>query len=226
MLVRLGLEGRLFYIALVPLGIAVAVLLFGVLKSYAAYKGQVSGGSLEVIGSIVVFLLVVILGFGLVPNPTPFALTVFVHGERGRQDLVLRNEGAVLIDIGGDRRRASIGDLGQAFFASIPPNFRGQSVPVSVDADGYEVASGKGYMPIASDNLYLLVRPKEIALSGYVKAADGEPILGATVSVGNQHVTTDSRGFFTVSLWERTQATTDAAGIGSRLRGVGERGDA
>jgi hypothetical protein len=111
-LVRLGLVGNLYYVVLVPLGLSVAAFLFGVLRSYAVYTGKVAGGNLELGGPIVGFLLVVILGFVLVPDPSPFAVTVFVHGDSGKQDLVLRNRGAVLLDLGGDRRRELIGDRG------------------------------------------------------------------------------------------------------------------
>src|SRR6267143_967911 len=52
-LVRLGLIGNLYYILLVPLGLAAAALLFGVLRSYAVYVGKVQGGSIELGGSIV-----------------------------------------------------------------------------------------------------------------------------------------------------------------------------
>jgi hypothetical protein len=37
-------------------------------------------------------------------------LTALVHGPVGRQDLVLQNEGQVVIDLGADRRREKIGD--------------------------------------------------------------------------------------------------------------------
>jgi hypothetical protein len=154
-LVRLGLVGNLYYLVLVPLGLAVAAFLFGTLKSHAAYTGRVMGGAIELGGPIVGFLLVVMLGFWLVPNPSAFALTVFVHGIKGRQDLVLRNQGAVLLDLGGDRRREAIGDRGQAYFAGIPPSFRGQAIRVALDAEGYESTTPDRDVRLDSESLYL-----------------------------------------------------------------------
>src|ERR1019366_7332198 len=90
-LVALGLTGNLFYVVLVPLGLSAAAFLFGVLRSYARYKGQHFGGVLVLGGPVVVFVLVVLGGFKLVPNPTQLRLTAYVHGPAGRQDLVLQN---------------------------------------------------------------------------------------------------------------------------------------
>jgi len=144
-LVALGLTGKLYYIVLLPLGLAVAAFLFGVLQSYAAYEGRQLGGKLVLGGPIIAFLSVVILGFRLVPDPSTFPLTVYVHGQGGMQDIVLRNSGEVFIDLGGDRQHKQIGDQGQAYFPAIPANFRGQEVPVWVDSDRFEsVAPDRG----------------------------------------------------------------------------------
>jgi carboxypeptidase family protein len=199
-LVRLGLVGNLYYVLLVPLGLAVAAFLFGVLRSYAAYTGKIEGGSLELGGPIVGFFLVVVLGFYLIPNPQSFALTVFVHGEEGRQNLILRNTGSVLLDLGGDRRRESIGDKGQAYFAGIPPTFRGQSVSVAVEAQGYEPVTPNGTIKIEGDNAYVAIRPKAAELTGYVRTGAGQPISGATVSVAGISTQTDASGFFKLRL--------------------------
>src|SRR5258706_15076097 len=82
-LVAFGLTGNLFYIVLLPLGLSAAAFLFGVLQSYAHYKGEHCGGVLELGGPIIGTALVVIGGFFLVPNPAAFALSVYVHGEAG-----------------------------------------------------------------------------------------------------------------------------------------------
>ena len=94
-LTKLGLIGNLYYIVLFPLGLCAAVFLFGVVRSFARYKGEQYGGTLELGGPIVAFVLVVGGGFVLVPKPpSTFPLTVYVHGEADRNDLVLRNSGA------------------------------------------------------------------------------------------------------------------------------------
>jgi hypothetical protein len=195
-LVRLGLVGNLYYVLLVPLGLAVAAFLFGVLRSHAVYKGQVAGGSLELGGPIVAFVLVVILGFYLIPNSASFPLTVFVHGEQGRQEILLRNTGSLLLDLGGDRRREAIGDKGQAYFPGIPALFRGQTVGVALEAEGFELAKPDSAIKIEADSAYLAVRPKSAPLTGYVRASNGQPILGVTVSIAGVNTLTDANGYF------------------------------
>jgi hypothetical protein len=216
-LVRLGLVGNLYYIVLVPLGLSVATFLFGILRSYAVYTGKVVGGNLELGGPIVGFLLVVILGFVLVPDPSPFAVTIFVHGEAGKQELLLRNRGAVLLDLGADRRRELIGDRGQAYFAGIPSTFRGQDVRVLIDAEGYELINAEATVKLEGPSVYLPVRTKAVTVTGYVKTTEGQPVATATVSVAGQSVKTDTSGFFRLSVPgvvanENTSLHVDAPG--------------
>src|SRR5437763_1981980 len=98
---RLKLEGQFFYLILLPLGMSVAAFLFGALRSVALYKGSQFGGALELGGPIVGFALVVLLGKGISEPGNPH-LTVFVHGPGGKNEMVLRNRGVVLLDLGGN----------------------------------------------------------------------------------------------------------------------------
>src|SRR5712692_7328801 len=137
-LANLGFTGKLYYIILLPLGLAVAGFLFGVLQSYASYTGKQFGGHLVLSGPIVVFLLVVVLGFKLVPDHSTFPVTVYVHGTKGPQDIALRNSGEVYMDLDGWRHHVPIGDQGQAYFPAIPANFQGRSVPAWIESDKFE----------------------------------------------------------------------------------------
>lgn len=83
LLTRLGLAGNLYYLVLLPMGLAASGFLFGVFHSYARYSGKQLGGTLQLGGPLVAFLLVVILGFVLVKPVTTFPLTVYVHGKGG-----------------------------------------------------------------------------------------------------------------------------------------------
>jgi hypothetical protein len=84
-------------------------------------KANNNGGTLELGGPIVAFVLVVGGGFVLVPKPpSTFPLTVYVHSEADRNDLVLRNSGRVFVDLDGDRQSRSIGENGEAYFPAFP----------------------------------------------------------------------------------------------------------
>jgi len=194
-LTKLGLIGNLYYIVLFPLGLCAAVFLFGVVRSFARYKGEQYGSTLELGGPIVAFVLT--FGGGLiVPPPSTFPLTVYVHGEVGRSDLVLRNSGRVFVDLDGDRQSRSIGENGEAIFPAIPNRFRGQEVPIWVDANGFESAVANQKERVDGTSLYLPVRRKSGQLSGRVQDQDGNPISGAELSVAGVLTHSDASGHF------------------------------
>jgi hypothetical protein len=200
-LAALGLTSNFYYLLLVLLGLTASGFLFGALRSYAKYSGQHFGGRLELGGGVVVFLLVIILGFRLLPASLNFPLTVFVHGVAGPQELILRNSGHVVLDIGGDRRREPIGEKGQAFFPEIPSNFHGLSVNVSLDAPGYELANPAQKQVLDGPSLYLEVRRQPGHIAGRVQDENGMPLAGVGIRVaGLPTVLTDSFGQFDVTV--------------------------
>ncbi len=196
-LYKLGLIGNLYYIVLFPLGLCAAVFLFGVVRSFARYKGEQYGGTLELGGPIVAFVLVVGGGF-LLPKPasTFHSLTVYVHGEAGRNDLVLRNSGRVFLDLDGDRQSRSIGENGEAYFPAIPDRFRGQEVPIWVDAKGFESTVADQKERVDGGSLYLKVRKKSGHVSGRVQDQDGNPIANADLTVAGLSRHSDVSGHF------------------------------
>ncbi len=198
-LVALGLVGNIYYIVLLPLALATSGFLFGVFRSYAHYKGQQIGGTLELGGPIVGFALVVLGGFYL-PNPAPesFDVTVLVRGEKGRSDLVLRSSGTVWMTLGNDRRSEKIGDKGQAEFKNIPSKFRAEEVPIFVEADRVESTDDK--YRLASGTVSVVVRRKAARVSGRVQDGEGRPVAGAVVRAGDVRTEVDADGHFRLSL--------------------------
>ncbi|MCX5644689.1 MAG: carboxypeptidase-like regulatory domain-containing protein [Phycisphaerae bacterium] len=200
-LTALGLTGYVYYVVLVLLGLAVAVVLFKVCHSYAHYRGEQLGGILELGGPIVGFALVVIGGFVLVPpNSQTFPLTVYVHGEAGRQDMVVKNTGIVILDLGGDRRLEPIGDRGQAVFPAIPSQYRRQPVPVSVEARGFELANPGAQPRLEGSSLYVAVKRLAGRIAGHVQDEAGKSIPDAVVSVAGMSGKTDASGYFELSV--------------------------
>jgi hypothetical protein len=199
-LVALGLTGNLFYIVLLPLGLAAAGFLFGVLESFASFQGKHLGGVLKLGGPVVAFALVVIGGFVLVPSLATFPITVFVHGERGPQDLVLRDSGRVFLDLGGDRRSEPIGGNGQSFFPAIPANFRGHEVLAWVDSENFESIEGSRKHRLDVASLYLPVRRKSGRVAGRVHDQEGKPLSGAEIRVAGVSTSTDTSGHFEITV--------------------------
>src|SRR5436305_1974877 len=77
-------ENKTFYILLFPWALACSSFLFGTMRSYARYSHKKLGSALEVSGPAVLFFLVLIGGFKLVPQPPEFFdLTVRAHSADG-----------------------------------------------------------------------------------------------------------------------------------------------
>jgi hypothetical protein len=196
-LVRLGLIGNLWYLMLLAMGLAVAVFLFLGFKSYSTYTGKVLNGTLTLGGPAVLMLVVVGLGFKFVEPPLArFDLTVFVHGEAGRQAMVLRNRGALLLDLGADRRRETIGDKGEVRFVGIPADQRGRIVPVTLEAEGYELVDPKTELKLSTEIVYLAVRPASLQLSGRVQDETGRAVPGAKLRLSTYTAQTMEDGWF------------------------------
>jgi hypothetical protein len=184
------------YIVLLPLGLSAAAFLFGVLQSYAHYKGEHFGGVLELGGPIIGTALVVIGGFFLVPNPAAFALSVYVHGEAGTHDLVPKDSGEVVMELGPHMRRQPIGQNGQAYFAGIPPSFRGRDVPIWVDSKRFESVNPVQRHSLNDTIVSLEVRKKAGFIIGRIQDENGNPLAGAKIDVAGLSKDTDSAGKF------------------------------
>jgi len=199
-LTTLGLVGHFYYILLLPLGLSVAGFLFGVLRSSARYTGKQFNGKLELSGSVVGFALVIVGGFLFSNPPLDFTVTVYVHGEAGPQDLVLRNAGVVWITFDSDRRKEMIGDKGQAEFKGVPPRFRGQKVLAWVEADGFESVNPEKKIHLDGKSPYLVVRHKVGRIVGLIKDETGKPIANATVRLEGVTTNTNESGGFEMSI--------------------------
>lgn len=189
-----GLLGSAYYLVLIPFGLCAAAFLFGALRSFASYSGKHLGGILELGGPVVGFTLVLILGFQLGPpaaNGT-FDLTVFVYGEAGPSDLVLRNLGRVYLRLGNNIRNEPIGHDGQAEFKQVPTAFRSASVDAWVNAPGYD----NKLRPISIDGnvAKLVLNYQDVVLEGRVVDSNNKPVAGAKIEVGEIRGTTDMAG--------------------------------
>lgn len=207
-LTRLDLTEHVYYLALVPMASAAAVLLFGVLLSSATYEGTFLGGTLKLGGPIVCVALVAV-GYHFVPKTSTFPLTVYVHGEGGPQDIVLRNSGRVLLELGPERRVEPIGENGQAYFPAIPANFRGQEVPAWVESDTYESVDPRAKQRLSGTALHFVVQKKILhyQLGGTVSDPDGNPLADVRIVLPQFHAEgrTNDQGAFEFNVVAESQ---------------------
>ena len=199
-LAAFGLTGKLFYLVLIPMGMAAAGFLFGVLRSVSVYRGRAFGGTVEMGGPILAAALVVWGGFALPPpERASFSMTIFIHGPGGPQDSILRSQGKLVMDLKGNRRFESIDEKGAAHFLGIPAEFRAQPVPISLDAEGFELAD-PGLRKLVGESLYLPARKRVGRLYGMVAGEHGEPLAGAFLGTGEFMTRTDTVGRFELTI--------------------------
>lgn len=136
-LVQSGVQGQVFYLLLIPWALSCAAFLFGAMKSYAKFTYRRLGMFLELGGPVVLFCLVVVGGFKLVPPaPETFDLTVRAHSADSLDPMI--SMGKVTLDFDTDRRTESFGPNGEANFKGVAARFRGATLKVLPQVDGYE----------------------------------------------------------------------------------------
>ena len=137
-------------------------------------------------------------------NPSSTQLTVYVHGPGGPQDIILENEGEVIVDFDGDRRISPIGDLGRTVFNEIPDKFIGQPLNIQINADGYEETDPNLLYEWDDNTMYvpMIVKEELSQVVGIVKNMDGSVLISnANIIIDDQfNTTTDSLGRFNLSL--------------------------
>jgi hypothetical protein len=138
-------------------------------------------------------------------QPQYTSVTVFVHGKTGRQEMILRQQGSVIMDVsGGERKRASINENGQAFFQNLRV---GDTVQLNVDfSEPYKATQPDAEYVIENQgSIYL-----ETALQGLDKVFGtviwrDQPLSGVLVTIGDLRDTTDATGRYSIDIPESAQ---------------------
>lgn len=173
---------------------------------YVVYIGVVVG----ILGGIAEFSgwnLSKIFGDGSADNT--FTVTVFVHGKKGKDDRILKNQGQVMLGLRTNEIPCSINEKGEATFKEIAREFSGKKVPIRIEHP-------QPYRATNPDSLYLL-EPNaaiyvEVALEGTnrifgtVMDFDTEQWLDSVrVSIENFDTYTDKFGWFELNIPEDKQ---------------------
>lgn len=198
-----GLDHRVFYVLLVPLGLSGAAFVFGAMKSRAIYR---ESGAREVTltGPAFFAALVVVGGFFLVPDSGLRALAVRVDSEPAGGPVA----GARIILDWGPQRLVQVTDAsGQASFLGLPPGT--SALTVGAEADGHaavqrtlEEIPANGVVRIT-----LPVRADSLRVAGTVIDREArQPVEGVILSFASGAAvdTTDALGNFGVLLLRPT----------------------
>lgn len=196
-IVALGLGDNVYYVLLIPMALAAAGFLFGVLRSYAVYKGKVFSGALGLGGPAVIFVLVLILGFWLLPKKDePFTFTIRLRDIKG--EAVLKGEGKLRLILDTDTRVMAIDGEGGAVFTGIPASFTTQPAPVELDAPGWQFVKADAndrekkriICPMTGKAAMLTIEKDDSLSTLGFSVTDGnrQPVAGAVVLVEGQRL--------------------------------------
>ncbi|MBL7804766.1 MAG: hypothetical protein JNL02_13580 [Saprospiraceae bacterium] len=182
----------------------IATLLPGVF--HLEFKGLKAGSAIGITA-----LVYLVNPAGVVKDDSPCnepkttSVTVFVHGKKGTHDMIPRQQGSVIMDVpGGERKRASINEYGQAFFQNLVV---GDSVRIDVDfSEPYHATRpGRSYRVEPQGSIYL-----EVALQGLDKVfgtvlAGDKALPGVVAAIGALRDTTDETGYYEIAIPEPLQ---------------------
>jgi hypothetical protein len=133
-LVENSAQNRVFYLLLIPWALSCAAFLFGAMRAYARFTHKHLGTALELSGPVVLFCLVLVGGFKLVPSPLEsFDLTVRAHST---DDPLIRS-GKITVELDNTLRSETIESNGEANFKGIPTKFKGSTVRILPQVSGY-----------------------------------------------------------------------------------------
>ena len=188
----LGLVGSLYYWILLLIPILPAFVLFKCLDSF----GELKGRNWKFGGAAALYVFLVLQGLKYAPEVTSFSTTIYLYGPGGKQDLILRGMGQVLVDIGGDRRKKNIDADGEVVISEIPSNFLNKTVTISLDANGFELADLVPTVQLVKGSTYIGVRRKSGLIRGYVEDDDGRRLKGINLAVAGMTQLSDDSGNF------------------------------
>jgi hypothetical protein len=164
-MVPANILNQFFYIVLIVWGVICAIVLFGVLRSYAHLTYKYVGGVVELGGPAVFAALVVVGGFVLVPRTDTFDLTVRPYGPGAP----IITSGKIRVEFGNFAPIQEINQNGEADFKGVSQKFRGATVKILPQIDGYE----EQYQPAildkdAIDLLLVKAPPPQSILKGKI----------------------------------------------------------
>lgn len=135
-----------------------------------------------------------------------FQLTIYIHGPKGKQDILLENKGKLIVDFDNDRRTAMIGENGRTNFGEIPKKFIDKEIGLGLQADGYELAEPDKKYKMDGRPIYISVKKDNSLgkISLTLKDPQGNPMEGAEILIGNDTIVhTDKYGILNLILPER-----------------------
>lgn len=195
-------QPMVFFVVLIAAAAAGAFAMFGAMRAAAVWQGKVEGGQLTIVGPVVLFLAVLLLGLRIRSPLEPFDIAVRPRDPKQR----IVTKGELLVDIPGNRRRYLVPGDGEVQVTTIPAQFRDSEVAITPSIPGFQELPIR--VRLSGRDIDLPLQPlPPVLVSGRL---DPSPASGGKVSVlvqwqsdtsvGDTIVTPDANGRFSVAV--------------------------
>ncbi|MCR9253240.1 MAG: hypothetical protein NXI20_22700 [bacterium] len=204
-IINAGYSEKFFYILLIPMALASAGFLFGGMKSYAKYTGKVIGGALELGGPAVLFCLVLIGGFKLVPETEPLKFIIYFEDTAGNSfNLSEATFSLHLLDNPIERK---VTNQQYVDFGNIPNKYRLQTADIQITSENWVFGINqlnKVSLKLDKPNHHLSLQLKNKCLSISGMVSKSGPLKEIKVFLDTLQTTTDEYGQFAMKLPKNT----------------------
>jgi len=202
------LSPPLYFFLIVIIDLVATAFLAGAMKSVATYRSSSPKGNLYLAGPIVVFCVILYLGYQYRPmvEDSPLSLSVKLISPKGTSEQI--SSGAVNVTIELFQQTRNVNDIGIAFFTGIDHKYKGKPINLSLQLKDYHLPDDQVYaLSDSSDhtNLFIkLIKNEELtSFQGrLISLSDQTGIANATIHFAGTKITTqtDSLGNFSSQL--------------------------
>ena len=204
---KLEITLPVYFFLLVVAALSATGFLTGALRSQARYSGKVYNGNLYLTGPILVFVIIVFLGYKFRPQTKdgPLTLTLNLFGPAGRSEAI--TSGSVKVLFENDARVENISSEGQAVFGQIDPSFKNKQVRIIPQVNKFLLPTGDTLVTLpdkefATVDIQLQKQKEKTLIRGLITTDNGTPINKALVQFQQfgKSVSTNEQGNFEIEI--------------------------
>lgn len=144
------------FLVLLLLALFASVFLFGVLRSAGRLTGQIIGANVEFGGPAALFVLIMLLGMGIITPVDPKTVTFALQPGKDESMEAVSEKVTALVDIGSYNERLTFNATGMTSLPSVPQDIlSAKKIAVRIQSSDYRIPGndqGQVYLPFRSDN--------------------------------------------------------------------------
>lgn len=202
------LSPPLYFFLIVIIDLAATAFLAGAMKSVATYQTETPKGKLYLAGPIVVFCVILYLGYQYRPivENSPLSLSVQLINPKSSSEPITTGSVSIIIELFQQTR--DVNNSGVAFFTGIDHKYKGKPINLSIHLPDYHLPEDQTYtLSDSSDHTNLFIKliknEERTAFQGrLISLSDQTGIANATIHFAGTSITTktDSLGNFSSEL--------------------------